>query len=614
VQIDQQAMMSATLPGPGGKASGTIEVQFPHGYHAGATLQVSITASSAGSAVAAGNASTTLAAGCSNLTVPVNAGGVDGGTDDLSMPADMLMLPVPQVTAKPDLVGFTTSLDSAGTSDPLGQTLTLTWAMQQAPAGSGITTASLTSTSAAKTTFDPDRGGVYKIALTATAADGRSATLVTDVDVPTVPVFYGRMGVTATTFSMAPHLVGSDGAGDREVGCPFSADGGADTTQIMPFYGRAFDPPAGGIPKFVFLELVDTSGTPPHLVVATPSTDCAASKPVRVDDNQFTDHFPVTARFSPDGTRIVYVDTPQSSDGTNRLVTVSADGTGPKHVVRSSGYFGLTPAIWLDNSTVAWIEADSNSANPFTIWKAPDANAAGDPANNMRTQMLRCDQSMNAAHLAQINQFEVSPFGLIVAGSTSARCALCTRPEAAVTLYKLAPNDCSTTAAQTLISEPVGELSWDFSLSPDGLKILFSSTHGGVIPDGGAPEPQADIYFVPADGSAAAVKVAGDPLYDDIAPRWIAGGRQFLWTQAPRLLDMGADTPAIFFANFDGSHVRSFTPAATAGERVIRSDTGVNRGFDCSGVPGAVATGAPLALLLLGLVLSLAISRSRGRS
>lgn len=618
VQLDQAAMMTATLPGPGGKDSGTIEVQFPHGYHAGGTLQITVSAVSGGQTVASGGGSLTLTSGCSSTAISVTAGG--GPVADLSM-SDMLMLPVPAVTAKPDFVGFTTSLDGTATADPLGSSLTLAWEVKQVPAGSAIKTTSLTSTTATKTAFDPDRGGLYKIALTATATDGRSATLITDVTVPTVPLFYTRASQTATTSAIGPHAVSSDGTNDHSIGCDFTADGGVASASLQgtPFFGHAWEPPPASTaqPLFAFLGDIDPTGaTAPKMFVGSVGTNCTTNPPTRVDNNVFNDHFPITSRFSPDGKRIVYVDSPQdSSMATYRLVTVAVDGVGPKHVVRSDGSFGFTPAIWLDNSTVAWLERDTSSYNPFTIWKAPDENAAGDPgANTKRTQMLRCDPSTTSTHLGEINQFEMSAFGMIVAGSTTARCSLCTAPPLpAVSLYKLADGDCSTTTAKTLAAEPVGGLSWDFALSPDGLTVLFSSTSNQAIPDGGYPEPQTDIFLVPADGTAAAQKLVGDPLYDDISPRFVAGGRQFIWTQTPRHLDMGADTPAILIANADGTHIRAFTPAGPAGETVLGTDVGANRGYDCSWTPGAVTAGATSGIGFAMVLVLLALRPRRRR-
>lgn len=609
VTLDGDTRPAVTVPGPRGKDTGTLQVEFPSGYHAGSTLDVTVAADVAGQTVATGSASTTLVSGCTVLTLSVDA---NGGGDDLSMPADMTVMPNAVIAAKPDLVGFTTSLDGSGSNDPLGDTLGYAWAVQQAPAGSQVTTASLASTTNVKTTFAPDLGGVYKIALTVTASDGRATTTVSDVTVPTVPLFYSRASANTANASLGARVMQSDGTGDRYIGCPFVTDQGiGNSGQFMPFYGHAYEPAmAGGTPLFVFLSPQDPS-VPPPLMVGSAATDCTTTPPTRVDNNVFNDHIPVTARFSPDGKRIVYVDMPQNqSMATYRLVTVSSDGTGPKHVVRSDGYFGFTPAIWLDNTTVAWLERDGTSTNPFTIWKAPDENAAGDPGTTTkRTQVLRCDQSTNAAHLGEINQFEMSAFGLIVAGGNT-RCLLCNPPMSAVNLYKLAANDCSTTNAKTLATEPTGGLSWDFSISPDGLNVLFSSTHGQSIPDGGAPEPQTDVFFVPADGSAAAQKIAGDPLYDDISPRFVALGRQFIWTRTPRNMDMGADTPAIMIANADGTHVRALTSDGN-GDRVLSTDVGANRGYDCEGVPGAASAGGASATVGVALLLLMGLRRRR---
>jgi WD40-like Beta Propeller Repeat len=619
VELDGNARPAVTIPGPRGHESGTIQVEFPSGYHEGSTLSVTVSAQLAGQ-VAQGSASTRLVAGCTTMTVAVKAGSGDGVDLSDTTPPDMTMVPDPVVTAKPDLVGFVTSLDGSGSTDPLGSSLTFAWAIEQAPAGSQIKTASLTSTTATKTSFEPDLGGLYKVALTVTASDGRAATKTVDVTVPTAPILYFNGTTTATTVSIGTRVIASDGTGDRNVACQLSADGGLDRSSQpqFAFIGHAWEPPTGmGTPQFVFLGLQDVSANmPPQLLVATPQTNCTTSPPARVDNNIFSDHVPISARFSPDGKRIVYVDMPQNTnDGSYRLVSVSADGTGAMHVIRTSGNFPTTPPIWLDNQTVAWMEWDDSNYKPFTLYKAPDETAAGEPSSTKRAQVLHCDQSTNATHLYGINQFEVSPFGMIVSGNTDPRCTvLCNPPYAAVSMYRLASGDCSVTNAKTLASEPRGGLSWDFTLSPDGLTILFSSTHGQDIPDGGLPTPQSDIFLVPSDGSAPPHKIVGDPLYDDIGPRYIAGGRQFIWSRAPRGLDMGADTPTIMIANADGTHVRALNPPVGPGETLALAHVGVNRGFECSWTPGSAAVPATGVLLGLGLLLlAYVTSRSRGR-
>ena len=117
---------------------------------------------------------------------------------------------------------------------------------------------------------------------------------------------------------------------------------------------------------------------------------------------------------------------------------------------------------------------------------------------------------------------------------------------------------------------------------------------------------------MPSDGSAAPQKIAGDPLYDDISPHYIAGGRQFTWTRSVRNLDMGADTPAVMIANADGTHVHAFSPAVSAGAHLLGTDTGTNRGFDCAWIPGAAAAGPSTAFFGFALVIFAVIRRRRG--
>lgn len=614
VTLDGNTRPAVAVAGPNGRDSGTIEVDFPSGYATGKTLQVTVTALRAGMPVGSGAATITLSAGCSVVTLQVTAQGLGGG--DMAMP-DMLTLPTAMITAKPDLVGFVTSLDATGSSDPLGQTLTYKWAIASAPSGSQITSASLSSATASKPTFAPDLGGVYQVALTVTASDGRAGTTTANVTVPTLPIFYTRSSVPSYGGTlMGARVMSSDGTGDHDIACPIYKDMGMPQSNLaaMPFFGHAYDAPAGGTAMFAFLGLTN-GALPAHLLVGTASTDCNNTPPVTVDNNTLGDHLPIGARFSPDGKRLVYISMPNGGGTSYEMVTVAVDGTN-RHVVRSSGNFSFTPAIWLDNATVAWLESDTGSTNPFTIFKAADATAAGDNVAT-RTTLLRCDQGTGGGptHLAQINQFQQTPFGLLVAGSMNVRCALCAVPQAAVNLYLLQPGNCSTTAmgSKTLVSEPTGGLSWDYDISPDGLNVIFSSTHGQGIPDGGTPEPQADIFLVPSDGSSPTQKLLGDPLYDDVSPRFIAGGRQIVWTRKPRFMDMGADTPAIMIANSDGTHVRALTSKPATGETVVGTDVGSNRGFDCSGAPGAVAGGGAGTAALAAVAWLLSLRRRRRR-
>ncbi len=82
VQIDQGPMMTKQLAGPGGEATGTLEVDFPSGYPTGSTLTVSVSAKLAGVVIADGSNSVKLGGGCSNLALIITAsGGGDLATD-----------------------------------------------------------------------------------------------------------------------------------------------------------------------------------------------------------------------------------------------------------------------------------------------------------------------------------------------------------------------------------------------------------------------------------------------------------------------------------------------------------------------------------------------------
>ena len=76
-------------------------------------------------------------------------------------------------------------------------------------------------------------------------------------------------------------------------------------------------------------------------------------------------------------------------------------------------------------------------------------------------------------------------------------------------------------------------------------------------------------------------------------------------------MDMGADMPAVMIANADGTHVHAFVPQAAAGEAILATAVGANRGFDCSWVPGGAGAGAPVAVFAAALLLIVALHRRR---
>ncbi len=78
------------------------------------------------------------------------AGRQDSGSNNDAGNSDTIK---PNITVKPDLVGFATQLDGSGSTGPSGEPLTYQWSIVGVPAGSDVTTESLNLTSAVSPTF-----------------------------------------------------------------------------------------------------------------------------------------------------------------------------------------------------------------------------------------------------------------------------------------------------------------------------------------------------------------------------------------------------------------------------------------------------------------------------
>jgi hypothetical protein len=239
---------------------------------------------------------------------------------------------------------------------------------------------------------------------------------------------------------------------------------------------------------------------------------------------------------------------------------------------------------------VAWIEDTGNNSAPKPkIYTAADEANAGDTAAT-----LISDCSKN---LPILNQIAFLPDGsLIVAGGTKKRTS-----GGSLDLYHVTGAAC--TLAQTLVQAPSGGMAGDFVLWPDNSQILFAGTLDGL--DGG-PQ-QEDLFIVAVSGGAAPVKFAGAPDVDDLGPRFIAGGRQVIWTQGSQLGDGAVKGGGIMIANADGSHVRSLLGESSSTVVIAGSNIGLSCAW--TGSLGGVSFGA---LLLVGLLLLL-IRRSARR-
>jgi hypothetical protein len=548
-----------------------------------------------------------LLVGCSNS---------GGGAPDLAVPDGGALTPTAQITSTPDLVGFVTRLDGTGSRDPAGRALTFAWHFSSVPAGSAITDASLSSTSSPTPTFEPDLGGAYGVSLTVTAPDGASGTASATATVPTWPLFYYRAqyGAGADTFSVG--VVRSDGTGARAIDCALAAPVNdaspgylLDLLELPGFFTmRVFDPAAAPatVPSALAFEQPIPAGTDLgaagfRLLLADEQSDCASKPPVRLDDGSAAQH--VEPRFSPDGSRLVYLDR-----GPDRVITVGRDGQN-RHVVRTGAKIPGAAPLWVDATHVAWTEDTSANATPhLDVFSAADADGAGDAAGT-RTTLLDCPAATDATALQVINQLELVGQAMLVAGGVKSKFA---SPPGSINLYRMAAPSCSTTAATRLASQLPGGDAWDFTVAPDGVTIAMSSTAGQT-----GPNPQHDILLLTIDGSLAPTVYAGsDPVLDDIGPRWIAHGRQLTWTQAAPPDDGGASRGGgIMIGNLNGTHVRSLVPQQSGAGGPTLIAGGSNRGLSCSwsGAGADAGAGASVAAMVLLLAITLARRTRRER-
>jgi hypothetical protein len=501
----------------------------------------------------------------------------------MAQSGDLAVAPKAMIAATPDVVGFVTRLDGSASVGAAKYA----WHFAQVPPASTLTDSAFSTSTGPTPTFDPDLGGVYRVQLTITAGDGTTTdTTISDVTVPTLPVFYHEaVFPTPGPATFAVGVVRSDGTGAHRISCEVQSNGpgdlgGDDLFDLLELPGllsmRVFD----GSPSLLAYEEVqpmiagNTRSLQHFLYLADENSDCNAKPPLRLDDGTQPGDAKLGPRFSPDGKRLAF------EEG-NRLVTVGVDGMN-RHVVRSGKLIAAPPA-WLDATHVAWVEDLSPSPSPH-----PAIQSGADMDSTTPMTQLDC------GNLAVINQFErLSDGAWILAGGATSKAQ-----GGSITLYRVT-TECKTPTV--LVTPGVSGDAWDFAISPDEKSIALSSS----VVQAAAPAPQHDLYIAASDGSSTPARFsASDALYDDVGPRWMANGRQLSWTQAARPPDGGVSMGAgVSIANLNGSHQRSLKPE-TANTVLVAPG---NRGLACE-----LATGGEIPAMLVILVGFLIFRRTSG--
>jgi hypothetical protein len=579
--------------------------------------------------------------GCGKITLAPDDQGVS--PEDLAMTlADLAGVdggggPVqPQIAAFPDVVGFPTKLDATNSVDAQGRALSFSWHFVSVPAGSAVADTCVNPTPGFSTcfssptdampSFEPDRGGDYVVELTATAGSDQ-AKLRQTVTVPTVAVFYSDGRTTATTVESGVQVVRSDGTGVADVACRVSTDGGLSGGDSTPLFSwllggvyalRTFDP-ATGPSQVAFMQVIPPGGSTvdSRLFSGTDQSRCSTAPVTRVDDTTSPppNYFRIAPRFSPDGSRLVYMDVPNNfGAGSPRVVTVGVDGTNLHVISTNSNITFMAMPFWIDGQTVAWLQDDSGgikNAPHFVIHKHVDASG-GPFASD--TVLMDCGGTSLNPPLTIVQQIEVAslaPLTLVAAASRQPVTDYTAPTTQTIDIYKLSGLNCTPTNLSN--NAPPGTWSRDFSLTPDGKLVAYATNTGTMLTDGGSVGTNYDIWLLSVDGTMAPTKLAGDPAKNDFGPRFTASGRQLVWTQTSITgqfnIDAGLRGRGIMIINRDGTHQHALvgeSGGAFDGHGVISgSSTGVVKcsvAGDLDGGLTALVGGAIVALLILGIV------------
>ena len=425
----------------------------------------------------------TVAVGCTSLLgdFAVSGGPIDAGspTDAAGVPVDAGLAWAIVQASTSDVsvfVGQAAVVDASNSSTTQG-TLTFSWAVVLAPAGSGVTTSNLAGATSAKATFVPDLNGEYDLQVTVTAL-GVSDTRTAKVSAASPQVLFAQGIAPGADKGSATYVVTDSDGGSHAVLCPdVISNSSVPIGAFAAYTGRAYDfweaPPGQPLKFAAFtLDAIPDAGLFAHLWSGTSASTCDAG-PIDYATTSFGPGRPWGSdpHFSPDGSRFVVFDRDWN------IVTFAADaadgGGETSHVVATypvpykqapayfdpvaagpdAGYPFEPPRVaWTDNG-LAWAQPTSSG------WEIVEA---ADMQDATPTRYMTC-KGVTPREIAMLRD------GTVI---VSYRPTL----DSSENIHLLKPDaqqNCYHEQQYTNLLDSGTSVATDFAVSPDETQIAF---------------------------------------------------------------------------------------------------------------------------------------------
>ena len=374
------------------------------------------------------------------------------------------------------------------------------WSLVSAPSGSALTAASITAANTASPSVVPDLVGDYVLKVTVTSAGSITTSVTATVHALAAPVFYARAIFDPSGGQVGLHAIGHDKSDAHAVACAINVQPSEFSAYRLLTLSAAastmdaWEAPAGQASRFVFSgtasrTAVDDAGDyATFLIAGTTRSSCLVAPTMLRSINARAGALG-QPRFSPDGTRVAFIDPAGASFG---VATVGFDGSGyraiaPVYASPPSGgdeSTNIRPE-WQDATHVAWPRPLGNGSWQVVV--------ASDGANATPTTYFTCTGATTPHHIALLAD------GSVVASYSPIA-------NAPADLFVLKPDASKVCQVVHRLTSLAGTASraHDFAVSPDEKTVAYLHYDATKYDGGAAPANEGELYSVPVDGSRAA--------------------------------------------------------------------------------------------------------------